>query len=343
MALWLVRAGKSGQYEDKFLTEGRIYLTWNHVSNDLSKLNAKEQLTEIVDQYYPDNKKGRTRNWVSQLWPFAHGMAIGDWVVLPSKKKSSVHIGKITGEYVNSPELESPYYHYRSVDWFATDIPRSNFDQDLLYTFGAFLTICRIKRNDAENRIKKMAQNGWKSSPKDIPLIVSEDDTDEATQIDLEQLARDQIAKLIISKYKGHGLADLVDAILKAQGFTTHVSPPGPDKGVDILAAPGVLGFGSPRLCVQVKSSDSPLDRPTLDQLIGTMQNFKAEQGLLVSWGGFKNSVDKEIPSQFFNVRLWDAASIVDEFFRHYDLLDEDIKAEIPLKRVWTLAITDED
>jgi restriction system protein len=340
MALWLVRAGNSGQYEDKFLSEGRIYLNWHHLSDDLSKLTAKEELSKLVENYYPNSKKAQRRNWVSQIWPFAHGIATGDWVVLPSKKKASIHIGEVTGAYVNSPSLGSPYFHYRTVDWFATDIPRSNFDQDLLYSFGAFLTICRIKRNDAESRIKKMSQNGWKSSSKDI---ASDEDTDEDTQIDLEQLARDQIAKLIISKYKGHGLAVLVDAILTAKGFTTHVSSPGPDKGVDILAAPGVLGFGSPRLCVQVKSSDTPLDRPTLDQLIGTMHNFKAEQGLLVSWGGFKNSVDKEIPSQFFNVRLWDAASIVEEFFQHYNSLDEDIKAEIPLKRVWTLAITEED
>jgi len=343
MALWLVRAGRVGEYEEKFLTEERIYLTWGNLSENLSALAARDEVTKLLEQTYPDKKVGQIRNWAGQIWSFASSMSVGDWVILPSKKKSAIHIGEITSDYYHSPELGSPYFHYRTVKWFATDIPRSNFDQDLLYSLGAFLTICRIKRNDAENRIKKMSKNNWKSSASDIPLVPANDGDDEQTSIDLEELARDQIAKVIISKFKGHGLANLVDAILQAQGFTTHVSPEGPDKGVDILAAPGVLGFGSPRLCVQVKSSDSPLDRPTLDQLIGAMQNFKAEQGLLVSWGGFKSTVDKEIPSQFFSVRLWDAADIVDEFFRHYDSLDEDIKAEIPLKRVWTLAITDDD
>ena len=36
------------------------------------------------------------------------------------------------------------------------------------------------------------------------------------------------------------------------------------------------MGFGEPRVCVQVKSGDSALDRPTLDQLIGVMQNVQA-------------------------------------------------------------------
>ena len=47
-----------------------------------------------------------------------------------------------------------------------------------------------------------------------------------------EELAHDAIAKVILAKFKGHGLAILVEAILKAQGYTTFRSPDGPDKGV---------------------------------------------------------------------------------------------------------------
>jgi len=38
----------------------------------------------------------------------------------------------------------------------------------------------------------------------------------------------------------------------------------------------------------------------------------QASHGLLVSWGGFKSSVDKEEATQFFRVRLWDQADIID-------------------------------
>jgi hypothetical protein len=43
-------------------------------------------------------------------------------------------------------------------------------------------------------------------------------------------------------------MATPVEAVLKAQGYTTFVSPPGADKGVDILAAPGALGFGTEKI-----------------------------------------------------------------------------------------------
>ena len=92
----------------------------------------------------------------------------------------------------------------------------------------------------------------------------------------------------------------LVEEILKAKDFTTYRSPEGSDNGVDILAVSDILGFGSPKICVQVKTTDLPIDRPTMDQLIGTMSNINADYGLLVSWNGFKTSVTKEIPKRIF-------------------------------------------
>jgi len=87
------------------------------------------------------------------------------------------------------------------------------------------------------------------------------------------------------------------------------------------------LGFGQPRLCVQVKSQDSPVERVVLDQLIGNMQNFHAEQGLLVSWSGFKQTIEKERASQFFRVRLWSRNDLIENLLAAYDKLDEDLRS----------------
>ncbi|MBI4200303.1 MAG: restriction endonuclease [Chloroflexi bacterium] len=336
MALWLNRAGRRGEYEKRFLQENRLYLTWDGLSHDLSNVK-KNDIFGVLLQFYPNAKKATIRNWVGQIWPFVHEMKEGDWVLLPSKlKPAAIHFAEITGPYIFDPKAEDPFYHHHAVKWIATDVPRSNFDQDLLYSFSAFKTVCRIERNNAENRVREMQKRLWKR-------VDSQIDEESGETSDLEGLARDRIAKLIIQKFKGHGLASLVAAILQAQGYTTYMSPEGPDKGVDILAAPDPLGFGRPRLCVQVKSSETPIDSPTLNQLIGTMQNVQAEQGLLVSWGGFKSSIDRDIPAQFFRVRLWDQDKLVTELLSNYDKLDEDIRADIPLKRIWTVANPEEE
>ena len=80
-----------------------------------------------------------------------------------------------------------------------------------------------------------------------------------------------------------------------------------------------------------------------LDQLVGTMQHVGADQGLLVWWGGFKTTVKHELPHLFFKVRLWEQNDLIDEFLANYDKFDEDRRADIPLKRIWTVASPEED
>ncbi|WP_239575082.1 restriction endonuclease [Geomicrobium sediminis] len=247
---------------------------------------------------------------------------------MPSKFNRKLHFGKITGEYTYDEEQENPYNHFRDVNWFATDIPRDRFDQDILYSLGAFLTVCKINKNDAENRIKKMHENNWS-----IPnRTVTEEfiDTEEDIIVNIEENIQDRLSEHIIRKFKGHRMEELIEEILKAEGFTTYRSPEGADHGIDILASATTLGFGSPK-------PDVPVDRPTMDQLIGTMSNVDADYGVLVSWNGFKSSVMNEVPKQFFKLRLWDSAKVIEELRENYELLSDDIKSEIPLKRVWLL------
>ena len=181
-----------------------------------------------------------------------------------------------------------------------------------------------------------MRDNNW-FVPKKKNITELVEDSEETVSIDLEEYIYDQISERIIQRFKGHKMEQLIEDILKAKGFTTYRSPDGSDYGVDILAASSTLGFGDPKICVQVKTSDTPLDRPTLDQLIGTMSNYGADFGLLVSWSGFKSSVTREIPKQFFKVRLWDSKTVIQQIFENYEKLSDAIKKEIPLKRVWML------
>lgn len=343
MAIWLIRAGSHGEYEQKFIQENRVYVTWDGLDVNLAKLKQRADLTAAMNNRYADCKPKAIANWVSQVWPFAHDIKPGDWVVLPLKSQPAIYIGEVTGSYQFEPSGPTPFYHWMPVKWIGEAIPRVNFSQDLLYSFGAFLTICRIQRNNAEQRITAMRANAWK--PETIAAVskISTPVTDEAAEdSNLEELAHDQIAQLIASRFKGHNLTRLVEAILKAQGYTTYRSPEGADGGADILAGAGPLGFGSPRLCVEVKSEANPIDRPTVDKLLGAVAKFGADEGLFVSWSGFKTNVQKELAASFFRVRLWTQKELLEQLFAHYDHLDDDLKAELPLKRIWTVAVQDE-
>ncbi len=344
MAIWLIRAGSHGEYEQKFIQENRVYVTWDGLDINLAKLQQRADLTAAMIERYPDTKPKAITNWVGQVWPFAHEIKKGDLIVLPLKSQPAIYIGEVTGDYQPALDGPNPFYHWRPVKWIAEAVPRANFGKDLLFTFGAFLTICRVQRNNAEQRIAAMRANGWKPETIASATKAAAPITDEAAEdTDLEELARDQIAQLIAARFKGHGLTRLVEAILKAQGYTTYRSPEGADGGADILAGAGPLGFGAPRLCVEVKSEAGAIDRPTVDKLLGAMTKFNAEDGLFVAWGGFKGSVQKELSTQFFRLRLWTQKELLEQLFELYDRLDEDIRAELPLKRFWMVAVQEEE
>ncbi len=71
------------------------------------------------------------------------------------------------------------------------------------------------------------------------------------------------------------------------------------------------------------------------------MSKFGAAQGLFVSWAGFKQNVQKELAPSFFRLRLWTQKEFLENLFANYDRLDDELKAELPLKRIWTVAAQD--
>jgi restriction system protein len=155
--------------------------------------------------------------------------------------------------------------------------------------------------------------------------------------LDVEQYARDRIRSFIGRNFRGHELARLVTELMKAQGYQTRMSPPGADGGVDIIAGRGPLGFEPPRICVQVKSSEEPASVNVLRELQGVVRSFGADHGLFVSWGGFKSPVINEARRLYFEIRLWDGGDLVERVLENYDRLPDEVQAELPLKRIWTL------
>ena len=310
---------------------------------DLSAVTTREDIQGLVAQVNPGASKHKISNLTSQLFGFVQGMAVGDIVALPRKRVNKIALGRVIGPYAFK-EIDGEYRHTRPVKWERTDIPRTTFAQDLLYSLGAFMTVCRIKRNDAENRFGQIIKG--KKDPGIESHVDSEENHEEVSSedsnlIDIESLASEQIRDFVETNFKGHTLTHLINEILEADGYLTYTAPPGPDGGVDILAGRGNFGLEGQKLCVQVKSSTSPCDVNVFRALQGTMQTFQADRGLLVSWGGFTKTALRESKTHFFAIRLWDSQDVIEALYRSYDQLSEDLKADLPLKRIWTRVLDD--
>ena len=338
--VYIARAGRNGEDEDRAL-DNNIAIIGFHDVPSLAAAKDYDGIAKLVDAALPDVKPRARTNFSRQLSAFAVTMDTGDFVVLPRKLTSQIAIGRVTGPY-RYAKIGGESRHTRAVDWARPDVPRTMFGQDLLHSFGAFMTVCSVSRNDAARRVAAVFAGkpdpGPSTKKKGTPEPTPDPSTDEP---DLAQSAHDQIVARIQMRFAGHALARLVDAVLRADGWETKLSPAGPDGGVDVLGGRGPLGLDPPRLCVQVKSQQSPADVEVYRGLQGTMLTFKADQGLLVCWGGFKKSVLAEARQSHFVVRLWDSSDLVQAIYRNYERLPAEIQAELPLKQVWMLVPED--
>lgn len=333
MPIWLVRAGKDGQFEDLAIGSKVAVAGWSE-AGDLSGVRSKADLMARFQATWPDLKQKTLINWASQVWPFINEIKSGDIIALPLKGRPFIAFGRATGSYRFVPDAPADAQNQIPVEWLK-EVPRSDIPQDLLYSLGAFMTVCRIWRNDAENRITALLE-GKPFSQVPAPGIADAADAD-GENVDLESVLLDQIRAHITSKFKGHGLSRLVAAVLQAQGYKTTTAPAGPDGGVDVVAGSGPLGFDAPRIAVQVKSEQSPIDVKVVRELQGVMKNFGADHGMVVAWGGFKHTVIRESSRQFFEIRLWGPDDLVKAILEHYDNLSDEIRAELPLRRLWSL------
>lgn len=327
----MVRAGKHGEREQLALENNLAIIGWEEVP-DLSQVKASEELQILLNTIYPQDKSNTLTNYKGQIWSFIDRIKEGDLVALPLKGRPNIAVGRVNGPYTYRRDLGFNALHVRPVHWMK-EIPRTSFDPALLFSFGAFMTVCQIRRNNAEEIVKHLLEG------KNPPIIKKNDeDTEIEGNLDLETISNDQIRNYMVHKFKGHGLPRLVAEILKAQGYHVTVSPPGADGGADIVAGMGPLGFDSPRIVVQVKSGEGPIDSKAVNELQGVIKNFQADHGLFISWGGFKKSIGpKEQGKLFFEIRFWDGDDLIQKIQENYEAFPKEIQAELPLKRIWTL------
>ncbi len=332
MAVWVVRGGRQGERDARMLESSVIAVGWAGMP-DFGSF-SKEELTDLVRNALPDARGGAIAAYAGQLWAFVNGIQSGDLVVLPRKNTPYVAIGEVSSGYRYRVDLDEDMRHTHDVRWLAKDVQRIAFHQDLQNTFNAFKTVFQVHQTDAEPRLRAVLRQGGEPGGTDVE--------DETAPLDVEQAAQDEIVKQIDRRFKGHDFARLAEGILKAQGYFTFRSPPGPDGGVDILAGSGKMGFDSPRVCVQVKGRNQPSDIDVYQRLKGTMQDVGAEQGLLISWGGFTPAVRKAAKNSFFAIRLWERTELIAALLDNYDRLPADLKAELPLRQIWVYVRSEE-
>lgn len=138
-----------------------------------------------------------------------------------------------------------------------------------------------------------------------------------------------------------YDLQKLVAALLRAMGYyVSWNAPPGPDRGIDIVAHNDPLGTSAPRIKVQVKRRADKISVEGLRSFISVLG--EQDVGIFISTGGFTTDAESEARNkETRKLTLLDLEDLVDLWVKNYDKIDESAKRLLPLKPVYYLAPSD--
>ncbi len=324
---WMVRAGDKNELITIAERDGAIAVGWAEM-DDMSRLITREDFKLRYQHAYPEHSAVRVNVNAGQLYRFAREILQGDYLLTYDKTTRELLVGRVTSPYEYRPTVFTSYYpHIRRVHWLKR-IVRDSFSDDARNTLGSSLTVFNLKAYVPE--IHRLVVDGISipEQPAESPEVQFHDEV---------KARADELIADLISKLDPFDFQDLVAGVLKAMGFRATSSPPGRDRGIDIIAHPDALGFGKPRIKVQVKHRTSAASGPDIRNFLATLAND--ENGLFVSTGGYTSDAKIEAERARVTVTLLDRDGFVDLLIEHYEQLDTEFKAQIPLRKVWVPVI----
>lgn len=325
--VWMVRAGRDSVFIDEFLSRQMIAIGWSKLG-DLSQVHSREQFNQMVERAWPENNKFQNSASTGQVYRFREEIVTGATVVTYDSNRRIYHLGSVNGDYAYHPENDPELVHTKAVKW-EKEIPRDVLSASTKNSLGAISTIFCLSE-EAAKELTSWGQNGQA-----LPVIDSlEEEVEAEAEIrrDTEQRAlsflQDKLSKLDWGE-----MQELVAGLLRAMGYKTRVSPAGPDRGRDIIASPDGFGFQSPRIIVEVKHRKGTMGAPEVRSFVGGLR--QNDNGLYVSTGGFTREARYEADRTNQNLTLMDADDLGKAIVEHYDRMDSEARALLPLKRIY--------
>lgn len=320
--MWVVRAGENGRLFDDFRAKSVIAIGWNALG-DLSSATPN-QVREAIQQSYPGEKSGWLNMTVSQVSRFRFEMKPGDHVVTYNPGERRYLIGEISSPYGFDDKLLE-YHQVRQVRWKG-EVLRDALSTATKNKLGSISTLFQVDA-DAEKEILTRLSGGAK--PKEPEA--EKEELEEAKDVTLGQAH--ELIKDAVVKLDWEDAQDLVAGVLRAMGYRTIVSPPGPDGRRDVMASPDGLGLEDPRIIVQVKHKQDQVGGHEMTSFTGILR--PGSKGLYVSTGGFSKEAKLEANRAEHPVALVDLDGLVDLITQNYDKFDSEAKALLPLTKIY--------
>ncbi len=345
--------GEGGRLYDIFRDRSIAAIGWSEIAGEVSAGMTKSEIRTLYAHKRPELKRGTVIAGAAQVWRFLNEIEIGDEVVTYSPDNRTYLLGIVTSDatYAEASAADGVAL-VRKVDWRPIEVERDHLPTKARNSLGSTLTVFVVPEQAAAS-IRAIAESS--GIPAQTQPVVKgeleEEEEDEDLEgaagagspttlltdplLGIEVTALERI-KDVVAKLDWEEMQDLVAGILRAMGYKTLVSPPGPDRGKDIVASPDGFGFEHPRIVVEVKHRNGQMDSKAIRSFLGG--RHQDDRGLYVSTGGFSRDAFYEADRAAVPLTLWTMDTLVRALIEHYERTDAETKRLVPLKRMYVPA-----
>lgn len=151
--VWVIRpgTGNSGDSTGQFL-DGNFVGLEDAQMGDLNELPCER---EAFYQRYGQSHLGDTRTGITGIggkyFRFVHEIAIGDTVLIPSRKDRNIYIGLVKSEYAYCQTEDSQFPHRRQVEWLYV-FAKALLSEMAKRECGSARTLFKLSKNIREIR-----------------------------------------------------------------------------------------------------------------------------------------------------------------------------------------------
>lgn len=149
---WKLRPGSDNKTVQNTLRTGVVRLDYE--VSGLRPDMTREEMIDAIRTSNPHRSDKGVRARAGQIDALFNQVRQGDLALVPRDKGRSMMIGEVLSERpaVNGTVVEV------QVRWMDPEVPMSRFDQDLRYSFMAIHKFCGVSRNDAVQRLVRIAK-----------------------------------------------------------------------------------------------------------------------------------------------------------------------------------------
>ena len=325
-SVWVIRAGEKARYIDDFKKHGIVAVGFKELGN-LAKISSPEELNKKAQEVYPTATKAELRAIVSQVSKFLFDLQKGEIVISYNPSTREYLIGTVQGNCEYTPNLIDRLPTTRKVSW-EHKIPRDSLSVQTKNSLGAIQTLFKPS-DEAVSEILLIISGGSTPTPKESTAAEAE-----VIRKDVVERAHEFI-KDKINSLDWEDMQELVAGILRSMGYKTRISPPGPDRAVDIMASPDGLGLSQPRIFVEVKHRPKEqIGSKDIRNFIGG-RNPQQDKCLFISTGGFTKDAKYEADRSTVPLTLLDLDDLTELLIQNYENIDTETKSLIPLIKVY--------